>query len=49
MLPPLLSLFRKTPRLQERIHTPNTKTEIVGIHVEIGPRNKFLAVWGGSV
>lgn len=45
MLPPLYFLFRKTPRLQKRIHTPNTETEIVRIHVEIGPCNKLLAVW----
>lgn len=38
--------FFSSAKLQDlRKNTPNTKTEIVGIHVEIGPRNKLLAVW----
>lgn len=41
---PPFFLFRKTPKLQRKIHQI-PKQKIVGIHVEIRPRNKLLAMW----
>lgn len=45
MLPALFFLFRKTPKLQKEYILQIPKQKIVGIYVEIGPRNKLLAVW----
>lgn len=41
--PPFFSLPQNSKTSEKK--TPSTKTEVVGIHVEIRPRNKLLAVW----